>query len=113
MATNTHDSGNQKSFLDAKPNTFQKNIVTLLDLEGKENSIPKNLLLRKLLARPNCELKDKNTFPNLREGDTPQRKARVSKLNCKTSRNQIPVWTLVQCCPERQVAVSGAGAGRT
>ena len=62
MATNTHDSGNQKSFLDAKPNTLQKNIVTLLDLEGKENSIPKNLLLRKLLARPICELKD-NTFP--------------------------------------------------
>ena len=64
MATNTHDSGNQKSFLDAKPNTLQKNIVTLLDLEGKEKSIPKNLLLRKLLARPICELKD-NTFPKL------------------------------------------------
>ena len=54
-----------------------------------------------------------NTFPKVREGDTPQGKARVSKLNCKTSRNQIPVWTLVQCCPEGQVAVSGAGAGET
>ena len=81
MATNTHDSGNQKSFLDAKPNTLQKNIVTLLDLEGKENSIPKNLLLRKVLLLKVCELLE-NTFPKVREGDTPQRKARVSKLKC-------------------------------
>ena len=32
-----------KAFLRAKPNTIQKNIVTLLDLERKEDSIPKPL----------------------------------------------------------------------
>ena len=42
----------------------------------------------------------KNTFP-LREGDTPQRKARVSKLHCKTSRNQIPDVDLGAVLPRR------------
>jgi len=101
-----------KSFLKAKPNTFQKNIVTLLDLERKKNSIPKPLAEERFVSK-SLRVDRRNTFPMIREGDTPQGKARVSKLFAKTSRNQIPMWTLVQCCPEGRVAVSGAGAGRT
>ena len=40
-----------KSFLKAKPNTFQKNIVTLLDLERNENSIPKPLAQESLVTK--------------------------------------------------------------
>ena len=46
-----------------------------------EEVVTENLLLRKVLFLKVCELLEKNTFP-LREGDTPQGKARVSKLSC-------------------------------
>ena len=62
--------------------------------------LPEDLLLRKVLFLKVCELLE-NTFPNLREGDTPQRKARVSKLHCKTSRNQIPDVDLGAVLPRR------------
>ena len=42
--------------------------------------LPKNLDTLLFSRRTICELKDKNTFPKVREGDTPQGKARVSKL---------------------------------
>ena len=58
-----------KDFLRAKPNTIQKNIVTLLDLEEKKTQY-QNLLLRKVLLLKVCELKDRNTFPKVREGDS-------------------------------------------
>jgi len=63
--------------------------------------LPGNLLLRKVLLLKVCELIDKNTFPKIREGDTPQGKARVSKLHCKTSRNQIPDVDLGAVLPRR------------
>ena len=40
-------------------------------------------------------------LPNLREGDTPQGRARVSKLSAKTSRNQIPDVDLGAVLPRR------------
>ena len=66
----------------------------------KKILLPKNLLLRKVLATRICELKE-NSFPRLREGDTPQGKARVSKLHAKTSRNQIPIVDLGAVLPGR------------
>ena len=52
-----------KDFLRAKPNTIQKNIVTLLDLEEKKTQY-QNLLLRKVLLLKVCALKEK--APSLR-----------------------------------------------
>ena len=59
------------AFQRAKPNTFQKNTITWL-FHFQEILITENLLLRKVLAWTICELKGKNTFPNLREGDSGQ-----------------------------------------
>ena len=42
----------------------------------------------------------------------PRGKLECRSSNAKTSSNQIPLWTLVQCCPEGRVAVSGVGAGK-
>ena len=57
-----------KSFLKAKPNTFQKNIVTLLDLERKKNSIPKPLAQERFVSK-SLRVDRRNTFPMVREGD--------------------------------------------
>ena len=64
-----------KAYNWVKPNTSSSLDYSL----GRKIAYRKNLLLRKVLGRKVCELKE-NTFPNLREGDTPQGKARVSKL---------------------------------
>ena len=56
-----------KAFLRAKPNTIQKNIVTLLDLERKEDSIPKPLAKESFVTK---SLRvDRKHLPDYREGD--------------------------------------------
>ena len=69
-------------------------------LKGKKTQY-QNLLLRKVLLLEVWEVKEKKHLPYVREGDTPQRKARVSKLHCKTSRNQIPDVDLGAVLPRR------------
>ena len=57
-----------KAFLRAKPNTIQKNIITLLDLERKEDSIPKPLAQESFVTK-SLRVDRRNTFPKVREGD--------------------------------------------
>ena len=56
-----------KAFQKAKPNTFQKNIVTLLDLERKEDSMPKPLAQESFVTKSLWV--ERKHLPKVREGD--------------------------------------------
>ena len=77
MATSYHDSAITKSFWTWKNWTRFYHLT--IHLEESNNT-------KKPLNQETCITKslrvERNTFPNLREGDTPQGKARVSKLLC-------------------------------
>ena len=92
-----------------RPNQTRFRFTGLFTL--KKELLPKDLLLRKVFRETICELIDKT--PSLRLGKVtlPKGKLECRSFIAKTSSNQIPLWTLVQCCPEGQVAVSGAAQG--
>ena len=50
-----------------RPNQTQELLLGLFTLQ--KELLPENLLLRKVLLLKVCELKDRNTFPKVREGD--------------------------------------------
>ena len=52
------------AFQRAKPNPFQKNTITLLDLEGKEDSIPKPFTQESSVTK-SLRVERKSTFPTL------------------------------------------------
>ena len=101
-----------KAIARAKPNTCQKNTVTLLDLEEMKTQYQKPLTHKTSVTK---SLWVERKTPSLRLGKVtlPRGKLECRSLIAKTSSYQIPLWTLVQCCPEGRVAVSGIGAGRT
>ena len=100
---------NQKLF--RRPNQTHFRIDGLFTL--KKELLPKNLLLKKVLGRTICELTDKT--PSLRLGKVtlPRGKLECRSYVLRPRETKYLLWTLVQCCPEGRVAVSGAGAGRT
>ena len=73
--------------------------------------LPKNLLLRKDLLLKVCELIGK-TPSLLGKVTLPRGKLECRSYIARPRETKYQSWTLVQCCPEGRVAVSGAGAGR-
>ena len=64
---------------------MQKNTVTLLDLERKEDSIPKLLAQESFVAK-SLRVDSRNTFPMVREGDIDLKKY----LPIRMGRNSLP-----------------------
>ena len=97
-----------KDLLRAKPNTsFITWLFTLKKLQ------PKTFETLLFSRRTICELKHKT--PSLRLGKVtlPRGKLECRSYLLRPRETKYQMWTLVQCCPEGRVAVSGAGAGRT
>ena len=86
-----------KAFHKAKPYTFQNRWT----IHFEEGIVTEKPFTQESFRKNNLRVDRQNTFPKVREGDTPQGKARVSKLRAKTSRNQIPIVDLGAVLPRR------------